>query len=111
MFALILLNLDLELFDLIFMLFLSAVELGDVVKVEALSFNGAHLFPDGETLISQLFVDARAASRKELLGLLVLLDVESPRLEAIIPASASPRLAEPSDFLLDVFESSQLLYL
>ena len=57
------------------MLFLSTVELLDVVKLESLLLDAAHLFPNAESFVQALFVSSIAASGQELLRRPLFLDV------------------------------------
>jgi len=76
--ALICLNLNTELLDLLLMFALSTVKLFNIVKVKSLSFYAAHLFPDTEALVGHLLVKRGAASDKELFGELIPFNIQTP---------------------------------
>ena len=55
--TLVLLDLDFEVLDLLFVLHLSLIELLNVIEVELLLLSAAHLLPDAEALVDQLLVE------------------------------------------------------
>lgn len=69
--ALILLNSYFEVGDLLLVLILPPVELFDVIEVQSLPLDTAHLFPNAESFVHELLVDRIGASGQELLCQLV----------------------------------------
>lgn len=76
--AFVLLNLNLELLDLLLMVSLPAAKFSNIVKIQLLALDTAHLFPNAERLVGHLLVDRRSTPCQELLRQLVLLHEKSP---------------------------------
>mmetsp|Transcript_21292 Transcript_21292/g.32954 ORF Transcript_21292/g.32954 Transcript_21292/m.32954 type:complete len:208 (-) Transcript_21292:1250-1873(-) len=109
--ALILLHLDLEPLDRLLVVFLSAVELLDVVEVQLLALYTAHLLPNAEGLVGLLLVDLGAKTEQEFLCIDPPTDEESPRLVDVVLGGAATGVAEPLEALVHVLESPELLHL
>ena len=111
MFRFIGFDLDSELTNLLLMGQLSPIELFNICKIQLLSLNTAHLFPDAESLIDKLFIKTIGCSHEEFLSKLNLFHPQPPTLEAVIFRSRSSYAHEPSHSLLDVVCALKRLYL
>lgn len=76
-----------------------------------MSLHAAHLLPHTEALVCHLLIDGSTRPDQKLLGQLVSLDKQPPRLVAIVLACSSSSPCEPLYFLLDMLKSAGFLHL
>jgi hypothetical protein len=82
--TLVLLDLNLKMLNLLFVLHLSLIEFLNVLEVALLLLSAACLLPGTEARVRQLLVEGVGASQNELLRQFIALNVEAPRLIAVI---------------------------